>query len=1147
MKKRLLQHLLMLTKFTLYGFFIQCILCSTLFATDGKAQIPSVKDVIINLDVKEERIDKVLELIESETQFSFVYTSKELNPAKKVTLQAQKAPLSDVLVELSRQAGIKFRQVNQNISIQRMDRREEKNSEEYIKAAFAFKVNGRVTDATTGEGLPGVSVRVKDTAIGMNTNLEGEFSIDAPDENSILVFSFVGFVTQEVPINGRSKIEVVMEEDQKVLEEVVVTDFGNVVRKTDMIGAVQGVNPSELKIPSSNLTTALAGRVAGMIAFQRSGEPGMDNADFFIRGITTFGGNIAPLILIDNVEVTKTDLARLQVDDIESFSIMKDATATAVYGARGANGVILVTTKKGVEGPTTMDIRIENSISAPTKTVELADPVTYMILDNEARLTRDPGAAIFYSQRKIERTAAGDDPMLYPAVDWMNELMRPYAINQRVHVNVRGGGKKARFFVSGAFNQDNGVLKVPQVSNFNNNINLKTYSLRSNVTMDLTKSTELLVRLNGSFDDYNGPLYGGSEVYAQIMRSNPVLFQPFYPKGEEQKYVRHIMFGNAGEGGYLNPYAEMVRGYKESSRSMMLAQLELRQDLSFITPGLKYRMLGNTTRRAFFDISRAYSPFYYSMSGIDPVTGEYRYLQLNENSGTDYLGYSEGDKVVETLFYMENALNYSRTVNEKHNLSGMLVYIMRNSLLANAGSLQQSLPFRNLGLSGRSTYNYDSRYYVEFNFGYNGSERFHTDHRWGFFPSAGLAWSVSNEDFWNSIKPVVSKLRVRGTYGLVGNDAIGSSSDRFLYLSEINMNDNRRGAVFGTDRMYSRPGISLLRYSNPGIGWEKAYKGNLAVELGLFDKIEMITDFFQERRTDIFMYRADIPTTMGLAAPIAANIGEAMGRGVDIQLNGQHSFNSKTWMQMMGNFTYATSEFLVYEEPNYPHPWLSREGHNLSQQWGYIAERLFVDDAEVANSPEQVFGSQPVRGGDIKYYDTNGDGRISSLDRVPIGFPTTPEINYGAGLSMGHGNFDVSFFLQGSARSSFWIDPYATAPFVGDRQLLKAYADDHYSEEERNIYALWPRLSPIIVDNNVQRNTWFMRDGSFLRLKQAEIGYNLPRTALDKFKMRNLRIYVNGTNLLTFSGFKLWDVEMAGNGLGYPVQRVFNLGINASF
>lgn len=999
-------------------------------------------------------------------------------------------------------------------------------------------VRGTVRDKE-GNPLPGVSVFVKDKiTIGTMTDMNGKYFLEVPD-GTVLVFTMIGFAKQEIGVNNRELIDVVLVEAATELDEVVVVAFGT-QKKEDLIGATTTINPSELKVPSSNLTTALAGRVGGVIAYQRSGEPGFDNAEFFIRGVTTFGYKVDPLILIDGVEFSSTDLARLQPDDIASFSIMKDATATALYGARGANGVILVTTKEGKVGKAKVSLRIENSISTPTQNVELADPITYMQLHNEAVATRDPLSFLPYSQSKIDNTIANTNAEAYPAVDWRKTLFKDYTMNQRANFNVSGGGNVARYYFAGTYNQDNGILKVDGRNNFNNNIDLKNYLLRSNTNVNVTKTTEVGVRLYGSFDEYTGPIDGGAGLYDKVMRANPVAFPPYYPSVNGYEHVQHILFGGSVEG-YINPYADMVKGYKNYSRSLMLAQFELDQDLAFFTEGLSFRALGNTNRESYFDVSRSYHPFYYEATGYDKFQDSYNLVLLNELEGTEYLGYNEGAKRISSVFYLESALNYNRTFKERHGLSGMMVYTMRQTLNANAGDLQQSLPFRNMGLSGRFTYAYDDRYYAEYNFGYNGSERFHSDYRFGFFPAAGIAWNISNENFWQPLEPVISRLKLRATYGLVGNDAIGGPEDRFFYLSNVNMDDAGRKAVFGTDNGYSRPGISISRYDNPDITWETAEKVNLGVEMSLFDKINVQADFFTEHRRNILMDRAFVPKFMGLSADVRANVGEAKGRGVEFSVDYQQYIGNDFWITARGNFTYASSEFTVYEEPQYEEEWWkSRVGYSLNQQWGYIAERLFVDDSEVANSPTQNFGTA-VMGGDIKYRDVNRDGQITALDQVPIGNPTVPEMVYGIGFSTGFRNFDLSCFFQGLAQESFWIDAAKTSPFVGSRQLLKAYADDHWSERDGSVMALWPRLSAYTNSNNTPRSTWFMRDGSFVRLKTAEFGYTFKQS-----KLETLRIYVSGINLLSWSKFKLWDVEMAGNGLGYPIQRVFNIGVQAS-
>ncbi|HVI44850.1 MAG TPA: TonB-dependent receptor [Chitinophaga sp.] len=1104
----------------------------------------------ITLSGKNIPFRKVLKEINRQTGYRFFYEDELINNAAKVTVEMHNMPLPEALKNCFKDQPLNY-SISRNTIVLTAAGNVDANAVSG-NAVLPIEVKGIVV-GEDGMPLPGATLKIKGTTQGVTTDAKGRFSIQVPRTGTVLVVSFIGYESTQVTVTSDGPLQVTLKRADSKVEEVVVVAHGK-QRKTEVVGAVTSIKPAELKIPSSNLTNALAGRLAGIIAFQRSGEPGFDNADFFVRGVTTFGYRKSPLILIDNVEANTTDLARLQVDDIASFSIMKDATATALYGSKGANGVILITTKEGKESSATVSFRAESSLSSSTRNVQLADPITYMELANEAVLTRNPLGGVLYSKEKIENTRNGVNPIVYPTTNWQKMLLRNSAVNQRYNMSVSGGGNIARYYVSGAMNLDNGILKIDRKSNFNSNSKLKSYSIRSNVNVKLTPSTEMIVRLSGSFDDYMGPIKGGKDIYEQIMQSNPVMFPAYYEPTEETKYVKHIMFGNASDGRYNNPYADLQKGYKQFNRSAINAQLALNQKLSFITEGLSARGLINIQRNSFFSLTREYSPFFYVAYNYDYASKGYSLMPINQEAGqsqappgTEYLNYNEGsDKTVASDFYSELALDYRRTFKKVHSLSGTLVGVAKNSLTGNAGSLQTSLPFRNVGLSGRVTYLYDNRYAAEFNFGYNGSERFYKTHRFGFFPSAGIAYTVSNEKYWDNIKQVVTKLKLRATYGLVGNDAIGSPTERFFYLSNVDMNSGTKAMRFGTLKDYSLSGIDISRYANNDITWEKAAKTNIGFEASLFDRLNIEVDAYNEQRSNILMERASIPTTMGLSAPLSANVGRASAHGIDVALDYSHQITSKWWAKAMGNFTYATSRFDVYEEPQYPELNKSHVGHSLSQQWGYIAERLFVDDLDAKNAPRQNFGM--YGGGDIKYRDVNGDGKISELDLCPIGYPTTPEIVYGFGLSSGYGRFDFSIFFQGLARESFWIDAKTTAPFIGDqRQMLKVWADNHWSEDNQNIYALWPRLSTSPVDNNNQTSTWFMRNGALLRIKSMEIGFTLPARIMKRMHLTNARCYVNGTNLFTFSKFNLWDVEMGGNGLGYPIQRVFNVGINCSF
>lgn len=1016
-------------------------------------------------------------------------------------------------------------------------------------------VSGRVVDSN-GEPVVGAAVMVEGTQNGLLVDDNGNFTIQA-SEGQFIVASLIGYIDKRVRVSDKKDYLIILEEETTALEDAMVVAFSK-QKKESVVSSIATVRPAELKVPTSNLTSALGGRIAGMITQQLSGEPGQDNAEFFIRGVTTFNSNArGPLILIDNVELTSNDLARLQPDDIASFSVLKDATATALYGARGANGVILVTTKEGKEGQANLNIRFENSFSMPTKTVDVVDPVSWMTLYNEAVSTRDPLAPRPFSDKKIELTRRGVNKYAYPAVDWIDEMFKTFTTNQRVNSSLSGGGKVARYYIAATFNNDTGLLKQNTGNSFNNNISLKTTQLRSNININVTSSTELSVRFSGTFEDYTGPLDGGSELYKMSLAADPVSFPMYYVGPASGGSKTHIMFGNTSDGNYLNPYARMTRGYKEYSKMNLIAQAELKQKLDFITKGLAARALLNTTRYSYFDLQRYYNPYWYTMSTFDIAENTYTLNCINPDGGTEYLDYKQGDKDIQTTTYLETALDYNRKFGGKHDVSGLLVYTMRHKLYANMGDLQRSLPYRNVGLAGRFTYGYDSRYLFEANFGYNGSERFAKGERFGFFPSVGAGYIISNEGFFGpELKKVVSLLKLKATYGLAGNDQIGSDNDRFFYLSNVDMNSNL-DIDFGDEFAYKKNGVTISRYANDKITWEVARKFDAGIEVGLWDWITVQADYYREKRTNILMDRQSIPSTMGLQAPLRANVGEASSHGYEISVDANKTFACGSWLSSRFNMTYATGRYDVYEEPDYGYEWLSWKGKRLNQITGFIAERLFIDEADIANSPQQMFGE--VMPGDIKYKDINEEGIINSQDCVPIGYPTIPNYIFGFGFSAGFKNFDFSCFFQAAAECSFLINHEKTAPFVNVKAnqsawgsvtanaMMKEFADNRWTESDRDCYAMYPRLTPQIVSNNNRASTWWLRDGSYLRMKSLEIGYTVPKKICESVRMKSFRVYFSGTNLFTLSKFKMWDVEMSDNGLNYPIQRVFNLGLNLNF
>jgi len=1104
-----------------------------------------------NLKLENVAIRQVFKEIEAKSEFIILYNEKNLDANRKVDLDVNNATVEAILDQVFAGTGNTYKIYDRQIVIKGAKAKEPSVLKTEPPAEQPKNtVSGRVVDK---DGFPiiGATVAVKDVpGKGVITDVEGRYTINVKPTD-ILRFSFIGYKGLEKVASEADKIAIVLQADMQQMDEVMVVAFGK-QKKESVVSSISTITPADLKVPSSNLTTALAGRMSGIIAYQRSGEPGLDNAEFFIRGITSFSasGKVDPLILIDGIEMSSSDLARINVDDIASFSIMKDANAAALYGARGANGVILVTTKEGQADKISINIRGEQSSSFNTQLVDLADPITYMRLHNEGVRTRDAMVPLPYTTNKILQTQLGTDPLRYPSVNWYDYMIKDRASNKRVNMNITGGGKAVQYYLAANYQNDTGILKESSDNLFNNNINVNRLQVRSNVTIKFQPNTTAVIRAYGSFDDQTGPEPGGAAVFNMARNATPVQFLPYYPKDAANMYTNHILFGMGDElGAYVNPLAEVVSGYKESSSSMMLLQMEFEHKFKGKLDGLYAKGVYNVKRNSYYENSRDYNPFYYTLANT--MDNSYALSPLNPDTGTEYLTFKGGRRTVVSTQYGEARLGFNKTINKKHDFNVLLVGTIRSesgAIEINANisdQLQGSLPQRNLSSAGRFAYGYDSRYFIEGNFGYNGTERFAKNNRFGFFPSIGAGWMVSNEKFMAPWKDVITTLKLKATYGKVGNDQIGSSYDRFFYLSQIDMSG--AGYWFGTNRGY-RSGITIGRYANDLITWEIATKANYGFELGIHNDLTILADYFTEKRSNILQTRADIPTTMGLLVPSQANLGVAKGDGFEVELKYQKNFNKNFWTVVNGNFTYAVSKYKEYEEPNYSDaPWLSHIGTKLNQARGLIAERLFIDEEEVNNSPKQMFGEYGA--GDIKYKDINKDGIINANDMVPIGYPTVPEIIYGTGFSIGYKAFDLSCFFQGSLKSSFFIDASKITPFInkGQRGLLQYIADDHWSENNRNIEAFWPRLSEYEIKNNSQPSTHWLRDGSFVRLKTAEVGYTLPKNLTKKVKVEMMRFYVSGSNLFLWSKFKMWDPEMAGNGLGYPIQRVINLGLNVKF
>lgn len=1005
-------------------------------------------------------------------------------------------------------------------------------------------ISGVVVDGNN-DPLPGVTVMVPSRQGGVITDVDGAYTIEAATGEE-LRFQFLGMKTVTIEVGSGTIYNVQLLEDVEMLDEVTVTAFAT-QKKESVVSSIETISPSELKVPSSNLTTALAGRLAGVISYQRSGEPGADNAQFFVRGVTTFGYASSPLILLDGFEVDANALARVDPDNIASFSVLKDATSAALYGSKGANGVIMVTTKKGQAGAPKISFRAEGRLSTPTKVQKTVDGITYMNLYNQAQFNDNPLLEPYYNAQKIQNTMEGLNEYAYPNINWYDEMFNSNAFNQYYNFNVSGGGSVVRYYLAVSYNKEEGILKNNRLNNFKNNIDIDRFNILANITMDLTPTTVFDINMNSIFENYTGPLDNTDDVFKSVMNSNPVEFPKFYLPDEDHAYVKHTLFGSDATGSMMNPFAQMVRGYKDGSTGRITSQFSLDQNLDALTEGLMARGKVSIKSDSYHESKRSYTPYLYNIKNYDAFNDTYVLQEVRR--GTDALGDPEQWRDGVFRLYLEGGLTYARRFAGVHDVSGLLIYTQEEikNTSGNPGSIQRTLPQRLQGMRARFNYGFDDRYLAEMSLTYTGSEKFANDHRWGIFPAMGVGYILSNESYWEPLQDVMPMFKLKYSLGMVGNDQIAGPEDRFFFLSDID--PESWGYRWGRNFNSSYGGFNINRYANPQITWEIAVKQNVGFEMDLFKNraLKVIVEYFTENREQIYQARANLPETMGLTSNVYGNVGEVKSAGWDGSIDLNHSFNKDLWISGRFNFTYAHNEIIENEEPEYRWSYLSNIGWPIDTWKGYIAERLFIDEADVANSPRQELGGI-VRAGDIKYKDINGDGRVNSDDQVHIGYPIVPEITYGFGLSGGYKNFDLSFFMQGQDRVSFFINPNNIAPFVEQRNAMQYIADDHWNPNNPVAKAFWPRLSASYNDNNnVSNSTWWIRNGRFLRMKNAELGYTLPKNFFPSTGIESLRLYLAGQNLFNLSDFKLWDPEMGGEGFNYPLQKVYSVGLTVSF
>lgn len=1013
-------------------------------------------------------------------------------------------------------------------------------------------ITGTVVTGDTNEPAVGATVYLRNSTTGTITDTDGKFSIVIEGLGGVLEFSYIGYKTQEVALVGQSNINVTLQPDNEVLDEVVVVGYGS-QRKESVVGAISTLDVTKLIVPTSNLSTALAGQLSGIVAMSRSGEPGKNSAaDFYIRGVSSFTGNTSPLVLVDGVE---RDLDLVDTEDIASFSILKDASASAVYGVRGANGVILITTKKGAVGKPQVNVRTEFGFTQPTKKPKMVNSAQWAELYNEAYSTN------YYSAEDIEMYRSGADPDLYPNVDWFDTMFNNMAANQRVNLNITGGSDIVRYYVAGSFYNESSIYKnAGNIYGYDSSIRYNKFNFRANVDLNLTKSTVINLNLANIYEKSFGPGFGDtdSDIWSYLFMTSPNAFPVEYSDGR--------LSGPSTDSGY-NPWNMLVHsGYREQFWNSAQSLIGVTQDigalwepLKGLTANIKFSWdAWNTTLQR-----RSKSPTFYHARGraedgsliYDDENGDGIWEPVH--TGDETLSYGIGRSGTMTR-YVEGSLTYNRLFGE-HRVGALFLYNHKIYTNTQAGSSSASLPYKDQGIAGRLTYAFRDTYFLEVNMGYNGSENFARGHRFGFFPAVALGWMMSSEKWFEPATKVIDMLKWKASYGKVGNDDIGGTR-RWVYEPTIVTGGSWS---YGQSGNQGGSGIRVGEVENLEASWEEALKLNAGVEFSLFNKVRVQADYFREERQGIFLKRDGLPAIVGVSTVPYVNIGETLNQGFDATVEYMHKVNDDLFITARGNFTFNRNKLINNDEPDREYRYQNRIGKPFgsggsTQPFGLIALGLFESEEEIANSPVQNFGEYRV--GDIKYQDVNGDGIVDEQDAVAIGYTNLPEITYGFGATAQWKGWDFNLFFQGVARTSFFLSGSSIrSPFSTGNMERAAINEDVYGNvwmstntAEQNAGVTYPRLSAgsggAGSTNNNRASTWWLRDGSFLRLKSMEIGYSLPQHILQKSFIKSLRFYISGNNLLCFSPFKLWDPEKGtSDGSGYPLNRTFSIGFNANF
>lgn len=1004
-------------------------------------------------------------------------------------------------------------------------------------SAQAYVMKGTVSDS---EGpLIGVSVTVKDNPTnGTMTDVDGKFTIKV-ERGDKLLFTYIGYKDIEyLVVKQEQDLKIKFEEAATEVDEVVVTALGT-QRKISTLSAVTSVDVSELQQPTASVANLLGGRVAGVISTMASGEPGKNIAEFWIRGIGTFGANASALVLIDGLE---GDINSLDPADIESFSILKDASATAVYGVRGANGVVLVTTKRGHADKMNITVRASATLSHMKRLPEFVDAYDYAVLANEARAVR--GEEVLYTPVELDIIRNNLDPDIYPNVNWQDEVVKMNSWKQNYYVSAQGGAKLARYFVSLNAALEDAAYNVDKKSPYSGNVGYNTYGFRANIDLELTKTTKIYFGSSGYLKVQKNPGVADTNyIWDAQANIHPLRLPTIYSNGQ---------LPAVDTGAETSPYVMINRmGRRNDQEFAGKTTLAIEQDLSMITEGLKIRAQGAYDITSWFNESRLIQPALYEAVGRDQ-TGKLITIQRVSEQAASYGKNTNQYR----KYHFESTLNYDRVFADDHRVSALVYYYMSDEKYSSESTTNMnSIPKRYQGISSRITYGFRDTYMLDVNFGYTGSENFQPGRRFGFFPSVALGWVPTNYEFMKKGLPFLDFLKIRASYGTVGNDRI--SNKRFPYLTIVQR---------GTNHPWGSTSAETLWETYTGadnLNWEKASKLDVGVEGRLFgDRVNFVVDFFNDVRDGIFQERQQVPAYVGLMSKPFSNMGKMRSYGADGNISYTERLGKNASMTLRGNFTYSKNDVKNWEEANPAYPYQEAAGYPYGVVRGYQAMGLFKDQLDIETSPVQTFGE--YKPGDIKYRDINGDGRIDNDDKVPIAYSSTPLLMYGFGGEFQYKNFTLGVLFKGTGKTDFFYGGAGYIPFASGKlgNVLTQAADprnrwipmdyalangiDPSLAENPN--AKYPRLQYGNNNNNSQTSTFWKGDSRYLRLQEITLNYNFKANALRKIGIQSVDLQFVGNNLAVWDKVKIFDPEQApSNGRVYPLPATFTLQLYLHF